>query len=274
MSDSPSNQLRRQCQWFGRLGVSLDVAVRRANGQFVARHGNMDAADIAPLGRWLRAENAHGADVFVRPHRYAEVPLVFLDDVPTPDALSLARQVQSLVVETSPGRCHLWLATDRALGESSRQRMQQALAAGQIIPGLHADPASTSGEHYGRFAGFRNCKPQRGCWVNLLAASVEYPVLRVGAAPLGDAEGAAGKALMGQQLGGGRDPLVVSESERDWAWVMRELEQGGEVQRIESELVNRCRPRRGPDAQRYAARTVAQAKRRIAARIAGRRWSQ
>jgi hypothetical protein len=179
-TERPAAQLHRQCEWFWRLAVRVDVGVRRTTGAFVASHSNMDSLEIARILPWLRAENAGGGDIYVRPHRHAGAPMVFLDDVGTGDALCLAQQIQSLVVETSPNRCHVWLATDRALDEPARQRAQRSLALGQIIPGLTADAASTSGDHFGRLAGFRNRKPQRDCWVNLLAASADRPVLRIG----------------------------------------------------------------------------------------------
>ena len=63
-----------------------DLALRRPSGAMLWQ-ANL-ALDDLPLA-WARAENAHGADVYIRPARGLDWPMVFLDDV----VLQVAKQV-------------------------------------------------------------------------------------------------------------------------------------------------------------------------------------
>jgi len=68
------------------------------------------ALGALPLA-WARAENAHQADVYIRPARGARWPVAFVDDVDTDRAHHVAAAHAVLVVQTSrQGGCHLWLA--------------------------------------------------------------------------------------------------------------------------------------------------------------------
>ena len=154
---------RSMLAWWREIGIErADLAVRQPSGAMI---WHCDLASL-PLA-WARAQNVRRAEVYVRPARGYAWPLVFLDDVETPRARAVARKYDALVVETSPaGGCHIWLACDRQLAESSRCRAQRWLA-----QRIAADLGSISGEHLGRLAGFKNWK-RRGTWVNVLAASL------------------------------------------------------------------------------------------------------
>ena len=151
-------------QWWKDAGVNrADLAVLRSDAAMLW-HRDV-AVDDLPLP-WARAENSRHGEVFVRPARGYPWPLVFLDDVAEPLALRTARKYDALVVKTSQqGGCHVWLSCSCSLGERDRHQAQQWLAAR-----TGADISSTSGEHLGRLAGFKNWK-RGGVWVNVLEAS-------------------------------------------------------------------------------------------------------
>jgi len=229
-------------RWWSAVGVTrADLAVRRAD-QTMLWQRDVSLADL-PLA-WARAENARRADVYIRPARGHAWPLVFLDDLPLSTAAAVASKYDCLVVHTSPqGGCHLWLRCSQPLDEDQRRRAQRWLArrAG-------ADPASTSGEHLGRLAGFRSWK-RDGVWVNVLGCH-----LRDRPWPLRLDDGG----------GGARSPASAattttvdgSASAREWGWVCGLLEAGCDPAEVHRRLADRARPRRGDDAERYARRTI------------------
>jgi hypothetical protein len=246
--------------WWLSRGIDLvDIAVRRPCGAMLW-HRQLSTQRLPLL--WMRAENTRGAEVYIRPARDLPWPLVFLDDVNVGRAIAVARKYAALVVRTSPaGGCHIWLDCSDRLDERER-----ALAQRWLAPRIDADLASTSGEHLGRLAGFRNWK-RNGVWVNVLAAKTSgalppwnpAPALRPlgnSAAPAQDGTGSTMAAALGRD---------ATPSGRDWAWVCSLLEAGhdpGEVHRL---LADRARHRRGRNADRYAARTIEQAARRLGA---------
>jgi hypothetical protein len=186
---------------------------------------------IKSLG-WAWHENKNGGEVYIRPARWlpdgepGRWPVVFLDDLTRDAARALAEQYKALVVETSPGLHHVWLAVSRALSEQERKALQTKLA-----EQYGGDRGSISGEHFGRMPGYKNNK-RGGCWVNIvncgnggrlypvpgeLEAEVEIP------SPRGEAPGAAACASAEPQslyasLGG-----WSSESERDFGWAIGRL---------------------------------------------------
>lgn len=239
--------------WWRALGIDrADLAVRRPDGSMLW-HADMRLERL-PL-RWARANNVRQADVYVRPARGHDWPLVFLDDVDVNRALKVVAKYAALAVRTSPaGGCHLWLAATRELDERARATAQRWLAAR-----LHADPASVSGEHLGRLAGFKSWK-RAGTWVNVLQASNPCrrrwdPAVALAALSCPPRPPRARHLLKPR-------PADPSPSGREWGWVCRALEAGGDPRVVYHHLVARARVRRGQDTERYARRTLAQALRR------------
>lgn len=245
--------------WQSQAVDRVDIAVRRSSGAMIW-HRDLPLGHI-PLA-WMRTENARGAEVYIRPARGSAWPLVFLDDVETNRALAVAGKYAALVVRTSAaGGCHVWLACNRRLDERERATAQRWLA-GRI----DADLASISGEHLGRFAGFRNWK-RHGVWVNVLDAKRTVQ--------LWDSSRAL-NAQAGTPYSGGGDTtrpttergLDTSTSGREWAWVCSLLEAGRDPADVYRRLVEHARLRRGDDAERYASLTIERALRRSS------RWSR
>jgi hypothetical protein len=54
-------------------------------------------------------------------------------------------------------------------------------------------------------------------------------------------------------------PIDTSQSGREWGWVCGLLESGSDPRSVYYRLVERARPRRGKDAERYASRTIIRA---------------
>ena len=237
-----------------------DLALKLPDGE-MAWQRNRRLEDL-PLA-WPRAANAHCAEVYIRPARGSDWPMVFLDDVATPIAMEAVDRHGGLVVRTSPaGGCHLWLPCDRPLDEDGRHRGQRWLAGR-----FGADPASVSGEHLGRLAGFRNWK-RCGCWVNLLRTLVDPEIRLVIPQDILEREepSPASRAKPGAADPYTRSGRDASPSGMEWGWVCRMLEAGKDPEQVRRDLIALAGSRRGPDAERYAQRTVESAMRKVGRR--------
>lgn len=246
--------------WWRRARVDrVDLAVKRSAESMVWHHDLQTNA--LPLG-WMRAENVRRAEVYIRPARHYEWPLVFLDDVPTPMARAVARKYDALLVKTSSaGGCHVWLTCSRPLDELGRYRAQRWLA-GQI----DSDLGSVSGEHLGRLAGFKNWK-RAGIWVNVLNSSLQgrpwLPVLPESSHTSGHPD--SSRATDDPHLSRSSD-RDCSDSGREWGWVCGALEAGLDPASVEQRLAERAKERRGKDLDRYVQATLSNALRHISKR--------
>jgi hypothetical protein len=250
-------QTEQMLQWWKRAGVSrADMAVRRRDG-VMAWHRDLPLVEL-PLG-WARAENAAKGDVYIRPARGQAWPVVFLDDVAVDVAARVVLKYAALIVATSPeGGSHLWLRCRRPLDEEARHEVQRWLA-----DRTGADRASTSGEHLGRLAGFRNWK--RGTWVNVHDAVLARPAWDPDRIPR-HGRSRPPAAGDGQPLPPARTS-DSSESGREWGWVCGLLEAGFEPSCVQARLQERARRRRGEDAARYAQHTVRRALARVTVHV-------
>ncbi len=245
--------------WFDDTGVTqFDLAVQRRDGAglgqaFLAprftRSQGLGIAGVAHRLPWLRAENVQGHDIYFRPFRYLPWPVIFLDDLPPGLATRIAKKYRAAVIETSPGRCHLWLALTSPLEETQRSWVQKDLVA--KLQGS-ADPGSVSGDHWGRLPGFRNRKPQRDCWVNLHALTRGHPYKPNPNEPRIPRHGPDKRRA--------HPADGVDSSRLEWGWVRGCLENGLPSQWVLQKLIEKARSRRGDrDAIRYARYTVAKA---------------
>lgn len=250
---SASEQTEAMLWWWRDAGVGrADLAVRRPDGTMIWHRDR--AVGELPLP-WIRAENVRRSDVYIRPARGYAWPLVFLDDLPVALGRRVTRKYAALVVMTSvEGGCHLWLRCARALSERERGLAQRYLA-GRIA----ADRASTSGEHLGRLAGFKNWK-RGGSWVNVLPGPRSHlawdpsPALQAAHEAPGDSAVPVGGPA--DQVGGRMSAHDTSASGREWGWVCGLLQSGHDPSAVLARLVDHARPRRGRDADRYAQLTL------------------
>ncbi len=238
-------------RWWRQAGIQrADLAVKPDHRRGLIWHHDV-TLDSLPLA-WARFQNVRQAEIYIRPARGYAWPLVFLDDVAAALAGRVAHKYHAIVVETSPaGGCHIWLACRHPLQEQDRRQAQRWLARR-----LDADPASVSGEHLGRLAGFKNWK-RGGNWVNVRHASGHgYPwdpqVATRGhqTMPVPETQAPAPACRPG------KTDVDTSPSGREWGWVCRRLEAGCCPDEVYERLLEKARPRRGKDATRYARRTL------------------
>lgn len=241
-------QTSTMLRWWHDHGIDrADLAVRRESGEMIWHLGlGLEALPLA----WARAENVRRGEVYARPARGGSWPVVFLDDVEAGRARKVARKYDALIVRTSPaGGCHLWIACACELDETQRAGAQRWLAAA-----LGSDRASTSGEHLGRLAGFKNWK-RAGTWVNLFAAPRStrrwHPILDPATRRPRPEESPR------------RDGSDTSSSGQDWARVCAQLEAGHAPSRVLHELLEASRRRGKPSPTSYARRTIARARRHV-----------
>ncbi len=245
-------QTHAMLRWLHSAGIErADLAVHRADGAMIWHRSR--ALEQLPLA-WARAQNVRAAEVYLRPARGEPWPLTFLDDVALHLAVRITEKYCALAVQTSlVGGCHLWLACQRPLAEPERAAAQRWLA-----QRTGADPASISGEHLGRLAGFKNWK-RLGVWVNVVGASWHRPwdptpALRA----CGPTHLRRGSSRFLPRAG-----CDVSPSGKEWAWVCGLLEIGRHPEAVYQRLVAHARQRRGQDAERYARHTIDRATRHV-----------
>lgn len=114
-----------------------------------------DGDGIARALPYLKAQNAQGRNVYVRPQ--GQHPYSLIDDL-TPAAFKAMTDAgfrAALVVETSPDNLQAWIHHGRVLDERTSTAVSKELASR-----FGGDPSSADWRHFGRLAGFTNRKPK------------------------------------------------------------------------------------------------------------------
>jgi hypothetical protein len=158
MANATESAVRRQVEAMGastfEVGVLIpgkDTGATRGDTVMLLR--TWDTETIYRSIPWLRAKNAAGAAIYIRPH--GEHHLSLVDDL-------TARAVQhmkdsgfepALVVETSPGNFQAWVNHGMLLDK----RTSTAAAKG-LAEKFGGDPGAADWRHFGRLAGFVNRK--------------------------------------------------------------------------------------------------------------------
>jgi hypothetical protein len=102
---------------------------------------------------WLRHENREGRNIYIRPK--GEHNLSLVDDLKAPAIAAMRRSgfKPAIVIETSPGNFQAWLKHPEPLDKELGTAAARALA-----EKFGADRGAADWRHYGRLAGFTNCK--------------------------------------------------------------------------------------------------------------------
>jgi hypothetical protein len=250
--------------WFEASGVdSWNFSV--LDKGMLGHERSRNRAEVERSLGWGWVKNRSGHDVYTRPARGHDWPVVFLDDLPPRKARGIAKKYGALVVETSSGNCQVWIRVMCPLSEPDRATVQRALASM-----IGADPMSVSGDHFGRAVGYCNRKKGRDDFVvRVLEASdgaALDPTSHLAEAPALPAP--AGRRAVFTGLGSGE---AKSESEREYRYCLARLgwakskgrDPAGEfaylVGNIADRAVERGKRKSRGEALIYAEKTVARA---------------
>ncbi|MGH9418020.1 MAG: DNA-primase RepB domain-containing protein [Terriglobales bacterium] len=231
----------------------------------------LSAQDAASprIQRFLRYENAHGADIYVSMNTLkpearrrtkadiADIRHLYLDLDEDGDArLHRIREDTALpkanyVLDTSPGKHQvIWRVRGFTLEQAEAALRRMAAAFG-------GDPAATDAARVLRLPGFHNKKFNEP--VSILGhrfGEAVYHREKFVALPANSApERPAGRQTANN--GYRRDGRPLSQSERDWAWVREQLRAGIAPDNVKRSLAERRGDKHNPTA--YAERTVQRA---------------
>lgn len=135
------------------IGVFFPAGEGRAESKMLLR--TWDEAALYRSIPWLRAKNAEGAAIYIRPH--GEHPYSLIDDLNAAGVRRLTAEgfAPAIVVETSPGNFQAWLNHGETLDKRTSTTAARALA-----ERYGGDPGAADWRHFGRLAGFTNRKPR------------------------------------------------------------------------------------------------------------------
>jgi hypothetical protein len=160
MANATETAVRRQVESMAAAVFEVGVLIpARDNGETrrdaVMLLRTWDTETINRSIPWLRAKNAGGAAIYIRPH--GEHHLSLVDDLTAP-AVQRMKETgfeATLVVETSPGNFQAWLNHGATLDKKASTTAAKALA-----EQFGGDPGAADWRHFGRLAGFVNRKPK------------------------------------------------------------------------------------------------------------------
>jgi RepB DNA-primase from phage plasmid len=158
MANATENAVRRQIESMRAALFEVGVLLPAKETGEIRKDAVMllrtwDAETIHRSIPWLRAKNAGGAAIYIRPH--GEHHLSLVDDL----SAQAVQQMKgsgfepTLIVETSPGNFQAWLNHGRILDKKTSTAAARALA-----ERFGGDPGAADWRHFGRLAGFVNKK--------------------------------------------------------------------------------------------------------------------
>ncbi|MCZ2076314.1 MAG: RepB family DNA primase [Bryobacterales bacterium] len=158
MANPTENAVRRQVEVMGAATFEVGVLIP-ANDTGAARRDAImllrtwDTETIYRSIPWLRAKNASGAAIYIRPH--GEHHLSLVDDLTAVAVQQMKERgfEPTLVVETSPGNFQAWVNHGTILDKRMSTSAAKALA-----EKFRGDPGAADWRHFGRLAGFVNRK--------------------------------------------------------------------------------------------------------------------
>jgi hypothetical protein len=179
---------RKQLDWLcstaygeAKLDIAVGDADKRPDAFFMRKdHNNLTRANIEKNSSFYRACNTSGMkkiaerplNIYIKSSSYNQSWLM-LDDLTLDQCHCVAGNRTSMIIQTSAGRHHLWLATSRPINSAERKHCQKVL----VNEFGFGDTRSTDGEHLGRLAGYKSIK--RNCWVNFISSKITGNSIKV-----------------------------------------------------------------------------------------------
>jgi hypothetical protein len=254
----------RMIDWFLRRCDQLEVAAAhydpvtgRVDRVRSSKRLISSPEDYIRLRPWLRHENAHGCNIWIRP-AVAEHAIVMLDDLPAATAAAITRKYRALAVETSSNNCQTLIVCSRPLTREQRQDVARALS--RMIG---SDPGAISEPRWCRLAGYRQRKPGKEGFLTRIIASAgpDRPALdpapHLKTAPSSPAPAGGVVAFSTTSTTGG------DESRREFAFACHALRRSISPAEVEAAIAAHVAATGRRKSSGYAARTVAAALARL-----------
>lgn len=235
----------------------------RVDKVLTARRKASSIADFVEIAPLLRHQNASGANnIWARPAS-AEHPVIMLDDLPVAKALAITRKYRAAAVETSLGNAQAWLICNRSLTREQRQDVARSLC-----KLFGSDPGAISEPRWGRLPGFRQRKPGKSGWTNLLVVATNAapfdPTPHLAAlspAPMGAAGVFHSNVITPSLL----DSIDISR--REFGYALHALLAGVTTDVVEARIVAHVAATGRRKSRGYAKRTVQAALARLRQRV-------
>ena len=124
MAGFAETQVNQALDWLESVGVTTWnlAALVGDGGRQVMKGGDRarDRAEVLKSVPWAGSQNSRLAGaIYMRPARWtaagdpAAWPVVFFDDVPAEVVVKVRKK--AMIIQTSPGRHHVWLVSDQPL---------------------------------------------------------------------------------------------------------------------------------------------------------------
>lgn len=261
---TPEGYIRENFEPSDRIAV---LVLNRESGRRVQRVVTALALASESWQRWLRAENAQGADIYISQNTLREdtrnrkkediaaIRHVYLD-LDRDGARSLAAienspsvPQPSYVITSSPGKYQvIWKVKD--MTQEQAEGLQR-----RMVDQFGADPAATDSSRVLRLPGFINKKYAQPFKVVAEARSRE--TYRFEDFKLSQRQ-SEHRAMAPSITTGRQSPLAArTQSERDWKWAVRRVQQGEPLEHVIQTLAAYRDDKANPEY--YARRTVTRA---------------
>ena len=255
------------------IGVFFPAASAGADSKMLLR--TWDEPTIFKSVPWLRAKNAEGAAIYIRPK--GEHPYSLVDDL-TAEAVQRMTKggfTPAIVVETSPSNFQAWVNHGELLDRRTSTQAARALA-----DRFGGDPGAADWRHFGRLAGFTNRKPayagRDGLFPFVRIVEFQPGVYPIAPCFVGEIRCAAieqGKGSRNASAINHRgslsiddfraDPRYSGDGNRiDLAYALYALGHGGTEEAVGAAMRTRDLSKKGSEARQsaYVARTIAKAR--------------